>query len=702
MKQGPEILLIDFGDDVAEILRGRRYFCARGTASVKVRTSDPNAPFKVISEQSLPPVYEQEVILYDAPKAATAGAMTEPEVKKIDDAYPFQYSAVEKWVGDGGIVVVFVNSNTGKDELAWLPVRMNLDSIPSDSKFAAADDKLFGAFAKDFLDVMKFSVKITDASGAQTIARNLSGDQVACYFTRGKGLIVILPDFEDKAAVLLRLLDKELRDFNGAVFAGHTKTSWLDADTYTFPPYWKQREELAAMRKDFEQKLKEKEAQMEAALEERTPFLGLVSASETATGVPPFSQVVAKTMEFLGYDLKEKQVDAARRPKTARGTLLAGKSVDGKAHIVASVIATPGEPEINDYINLLGAVTDHIRETGDAQARGIILYNSQLEVPTAERREPFTGNEDILENLKTQNAAVLTGWTLFKLVQDIKGGSLTKEEARRELEASGLVGHASKSLKGEGEPKAGAAAPAVTIPQVKPAAPPPEPVRKVEPIRIETPPPEPVKAPEPPKVEEKPPEPPAVELKPPAAAAPAPEPPRAEPVAPPAPKLDIKPPEPIKIDIPKPAAPAPEAPKVEPPVIEVKPPEAPKVEPPVIEVKPPEAPKVEPPKIEIKPPEPPKIEVKPPEAPKVEPPKVEVKPAEPPKAEPPKIEWKTPEAPAAAAPTTPMPAAAPKAPEPVRAEAPKPAEEKKEPPKDQPPKGKMDYNKVVRKLLKWE
>lgn len=661
MKQGPEILLIDFGDDVAEILRGRRYFCARGTASVKVRTKDPNAPFKVISEQSLPPVYEQEIILYDAPKVAEAGAMSEPEVKKIDDAYPFQYSAVEKWVGDGGIIVVFVNSATGKDELAWLPVRMNLETIPSDSKFAAAEDKLFGAFAKDLLDSMKFSVKITDASGAQAIARNLSGDPVACYFTRGKGLIAILPDVEDKAAVLLRLLDKELRDFNGAVFAGHSKTSWLDADTYTFPPYWKQREELAAMRKDFENKLKDKEAQMETALEERTPFLGLVSASETGNGVPPFSQVVAKTMEFLGYDLKEKQVDPARRPKTARGTLLAGKSVDGKAHLVASVIATPGEPEINDYINLLGAVTDYIRETGDAQAKGVIIYNSQLEVPTAERREPFTGNEDILENLKTQNAGVLTGWTLFKMVQDIKGGSLTKEEARRELEASGLIGHASKSLKGEGEPKAGAAGPAVTVPQVKPAAPPVEPVRKIEPIRIETPPPAPVKPPEAPKVEVKPPE-------------PAPPEPKIEPVAPAAPKLDIKPPEPIKVDIPKPAAPAPEPVKVEPPVIE------------------------------IKPPEPPKIEVKPPEAPKVEPPKVEVKPAEPPKAEPPKIEVKPPVAPAAAAPTTPIPVAEPKAPEPVRAEAPKPAEEKKEPPKEQPPKkeGKMDYNKVVRKLLKWE
>ena len=262
MKQGPEILLIDFDDNVAEILRGRRYFCKRGTSSAKVRTKDPNAPFKVISEQSLPPVYEQEIIFYDSPKVAAAGAIAEPEVKKIEDTYPFQHSAVEKWVGEGGIVVVFVNSNTSKDELVWLPVRMNLEPIPSDSKFSAVEsDKLFGGFAQELLDVMKMSVKITDAPGAQPVARNFSGDPVACYFTRGKGLIVVLPDFEDKAALLLRLLDRELRDFNAAIFAGHTKTSWLDADTYTFPPYWKQREELAEMKRDFERRLKEKEAQ---------------------------------------------------------------------------------------------------------------------------------------------------------------------------------------------------------------------------------------------------------------------------------------------------------------------------------------------------------------------------------------------------------------------------------------------------------
>ncbi len=690
MKQGPDILLIDFADNVAEILRGRRYFCARGTSSVKLRTKDPNAPFKIISEQSLPPVYEQEIVFYDAPKTAE-GAMAEPEVKKVEDSYPFQFSAVEKWVGDGGIAVVFVNANTSKDELAWLPVRMNLESIPSDSKFSAVEgDRSFGAFARELLDAMKISVKITDASGAQPIARNLSGDPVACYFTRGKGMIVVLPDFDDKSAILLRLLDKELREINATAFAGHSKTSWLDADTYTFPPFWKQREELAAMRKDFEQKLKDKEAQMEAALEERTPFLGLVSASETGNGVPPFAEVVAKTMEFLGYDLKEKQVDAARRPKTARGKLLAGKSVDGKAHLVASVISTTGEPNVNDYINLLGAVTDHIRETGDAQARGVIIYNSQFEVPTAERREPFAGNADILENLETQNACVLTGWTLFKLVQDIKGGSLTKEEARRELEASGLVGHASKSLKGEGEPRA--AAPTVTIPEVRPVTPPPEPVRKVEPIRIETPPPAPPKPPEPIKIEVKAPEAPKpeepkVEIKP-------PEPPKPEepkivppPVLPP--KLDIKPPEPPKVEIPKPATPAPEPPKVEEPKveapkIEIKPPEPPK-----IEVKPPEAPMVEPPKIEVKPPEVPKIEVKPPEPPKVEPPKIEVKP---------------PEAPKVAVPTAtaPLPKVEPKIPEPVKPEEPKAEEKEEEPPKDQPPKGKMDYNKVVRKLLKWE
>ncbi len=664
MKQGPEILLIDFDDNVAEILRGRRYFCKRGTSSVKVRTKDPNAPFKVISEQSLPPVYEQEIILYNSPRLAEAGAMAEPEVKKIDNTYPFQYSAVEKWVGDGGIAVIFVNSNTSKDELGWLPVRMNLESIPSDSKFSAVEgDRFFGTFAQELLDQMKISVKITDASGAQPVARNLSGDLVACYFTRGKGLIVVLPDFEDTAAILLRLLDRELRGFNGAAFAGHTRTSWLDADTYTFPPYWKQREELAEMKKDFEQRLKEKEAQVQAALEERTPFLGLVSASESGNGVPPFAQVVAKAMEFLGYDLKEKQIDAARRPKTARGVLLAGKSVDGKAHLVASVIATTGEPETNDYINLLGAVTDHIRETGDAQARGLIIYNSQLEVPAAERREPFAGNEDIVENLKTQNAGVLTGWTIFKLVQDIKGGSLTKEEARRELESTGLLAHVSRSLKGEGEPKLGPAGPTVIIPQVKPATPPAEPVRRIEPIRLETSPVAEVKPAEPPKIEVKPPEVPKVEVKPPEPVKP--EIPRPEPAPPAAPKLDIKPPEPMKVEIPKPAVPVPEPPKVE-----VKPAEIPKVE-----IRPPE-PIVEPPKIEIKPPEPPKVEA----------PKVEIRPAEVPKVEAPavpKVEPKTPEAAAAAAP---------------KVEA-----EKKEPVR-QPPKkeGKMDYNKVVRKLLKWE
>ncbi len=691
MKQGPDILLIDFADNVAEILRGRRYFCARGTSSVKVRTKDPNAPFKIVSEQSLPPVYEQEIIFYDAPKTAD-GAMAEPEVKKIEDAYPFQFSAVEKWVGDGGIAVVCVNASTSKDELAWLPVRMNLESIPSDSKFSAVEgDRFFGSFARELLDGMQISVKITDASGAQPIARNLSGDPVACYFTRGKGMIVVLPDFDDKAALLLRLLDKELREVNGAAFAGHTKTSWLDADTYTFPPFWKQREELAAMRKDFEQKLKDKEAQMETALEERTPFLGLVSASETGNGVPPFAEVVAKTMEFLGYDLKEKQVDAAKRPKSARGKLLAGKSVDGKAHLVASVISTPGEPDINDYINLLGAVTDHIRETGDAQARGVIIYNNQFEMPTAERREPFAGNEDILENLETQNASVLTGWTLFKLVQDIKGGSVTKEEARRELEASGLVGHTSKSLKGEGEPRTAATGPTVTVPQVRPATPPPEPVRKVEPIRIETPPPAPVKPPEPVKIEVKAPEEPKVEVKPPEP--PKPEEPKIVPPPVMQPKVEVKPPEPVSVEIPKPAAPAPEPPKaeepkIEAPKIEIRPPAPPVVEPPKVEVKAPEVPKVEPPKFEIKPPEIPKVEVKPPQAPMVEPPKIEVKPPEAPKVE---------------APTAPLPKVEPKIPEPAKAEEPK-IEEKQEPPKDQPPKkeGKMDYNKVVRKLLKWE
>ena len=619
---------------------------------MKVRTKDPNAPFKIISEQSLPPVYEQEIIFYDAPKVAETGALAEPEVKKIEDTYPSQYSAVEKWVGDGGIVVVFVNSHTSKDELAWLPVRLNLESIPSDSKFAAVEnDKLFGVFAKDLLGDMKISVKVTDAAGAQPVARNLSGDPVACYFARGKGLIVVLPDFEDKAMVLLRLLDRELREFGGAIFAGHGKTSWLDTDTYTFPPYWKQREELAELKKDFERRLKEKEGQMETALEERTPFLGLVAASESGNGVPPFAQVVIKTMEFLGYDLKDKQVDPTRRPKTARGTLIAGKSVDGKAHLVASVIATTGEPAVNDYINLLGAVTDHIRETGDAQARGLIIYNSQFEVPTAERREPFVGNEDILENLKTQNAGVLTGWTLFKLVQDIKGGLLSKEDARRELESAALITHASKSLKGQGEPKAGAAGPTVIIPQMKPEPRPVELPRKVEPIRLEPPAAE-VKPPEPPKVEEKPPEPAKVEIKTP------------EPVPPAPPKLDIKPPEPIRMEIPKPAAPVPEPPKVEPP------------------------------KIEIRPPEPPKIEVKPPVAPVVEPPRIEVKPPEMPKVEPPKVE----------APTAAMPKVEPKPPEAPRAETPKVEPEKKEPAKEQPPKkeGKMDYNKVVRKLLKWE
>ena len=370
-------------------------------------------------------------------------------------------------------------------------------------------------------------------------------------------------------------------------------------------------------------------------------------------------------MEFLGYDLKGKQVDPARRPKTARGALLAGKSLDTKTHLVASVIATTGEPDVNDYINLLGAVTDHIRETGDAQTKGVIIYNSQFEVPTAERREPFDGNEDILENLQTQNAGVLTGWTLFKLVQDIKGGLLTREEARRELENSGLIIHASESLKGEGEPKMAAARPTLIIRQEKPEARPPEPPRKVEPIRFETPPAAPVKPPEPPrKVEIKIPEPTKTE-----------EPkPEATPLA--APKLDIKPLEPIQIEILKPAIPTPE-----PPIVE-----APKIETETL-------------RAEVKPPEPPKVETEPPEVPKVETPRAEVEPPEFPRAEvkptePPKVE----------APTAAMPMADPRAPEARRAEAPKAEAEKKEPEKEQPPKkeGKMDYNKVVRKLLKWE
>ncbi|MHB8779786.1 MAG: hypothetical protein ACYC55_00165 [Candidatus Geothermincolia bacterium] len=712
MKQGPDVLLIDFDESVADALRARRYPVTTGSSTAKLRTRDPNAPFKILSEQSLPPVYEQKVIFYNAPRALKSGTvgLEEPEVKKIEDSYPFEHSAVEKWLSEGGIIVAFVNSHTGKDELSWLPARFNLIPIPGDSRFSSVEgDRFFGRFALQMLDSMRPSVKLSDAQGAQPVAKNLGGEPVAAYFNRGKGVLLILPDMEDKGSVVIRLLEKELREVRPESFAGHDRTAWMDADEYFFPGFWREREELEDMRRDFEKRLGAKERSLEEAREQRTPFLGLLAASEKGNGMPPFITVVDDSLQFLGFRVESGSQE--HRPKTARGGLLDVTSQDG-ARIVASVIAAPDLGEVNDYINLLGAVTDRIRETGDTKIRGLLIYNNQFELPAVERGLPFDGDENLLENMSGQNIGVITGQELFRMVQDVNGDLLDKDKARQELSQTGLITYTSRALKNLSG-GAVAAARSVIVPREEKEPAGETPARKAEPPRAEPEPAPKATLPAEPAAVVKPEPEPAPKPEP----APAPKPeaaetqprvtePAVEPLRPP--ESPVRPRQPVSAEPPQAEGPPAPMARPEPPAAVTKEPPAPSIAKPAERAPEPPRAKPEPPGEETREKRPAPEAAEEREAPaaaaagEAEPPKPAVKEERPaagpalpdvlkitvkPEAEAPKPPPETPKPPKLAVQRV----------EPVQPTETSPAAEK-----EQPKERKMDYNKVVRKLLKWE
>lgn len=271
-----------------------------------------------------------------------------------------------------------------------------------------------------------------------SLLKNEDGECISyLYYTDNKSLFVVLPQVEDKAALLKTLFENILFSLFSDYFPDIEAKKWIHNVAYELPEEQAIREKIAQKREEYEKEIAGLEAQ---AVEEskKNEFLKhlligtggqLVKAVKTYLEWLGFTNVIDKDETLKGGEIKEEDLDLDYNGQLV---LIEVKGINGTS--------TDGECSQIDKI-----VNRRMRQLDTTKVHGIYIVNNQKNVEPLKRAiPPF--NETQIKDAENQSRTMVYTIQLFSLYSDVINGYITKEEARNSFMRPGLANFHSKLL----------------------------------------------------------------------------------------------------------------------------------------------------------------------------------------------------------------------------------------------------------------
>lgn len=276
-----------------------------------------------------------------------------------------------------------------------------------------------------------------------SLLENENGECISYVFCLSDDYIqFVLPQVEDKAALLKDLFEKILFKFFSKFFPDIEANRWISQPEYILPEEKKIEEEIAAKREEYEKEI----AILEKKYGEVSQKYAFLKDLLTSTG-DQLVKAVKAFLEWLGFEnvIEKDEIVEDGHPKEEdidfnyknQLVLLEVKGINGTS--------TDSECSQIDKV-----VYRRIKQLGKTNVHGVYIVNNQKNVEPLKRQKPPFNETQISDAVNQERTMIYTA-QLFALYSDIEKGFITKENARKCFLIPGLADFHS-SLCSLGEP----------------------------------------------------------------------------------------------------------------------------------------------------------------------------------------------------------------------------------------------------------
>jgi hypothetical protein len=478
----PRVMMIDVAGDAWKMLRDAGFNVHAGTYGHPYRVGMEGYK-PVIGEANLVGLPEMEIVIVDlAPdiEEAPSGEKATPESEwdwwvkcsagVIDPRPRFMMSAhkyTDRILEQGeGLFVIFADNpflqvieisrlhygnrfEKGGTELtitnwSFLSILNQLRMQPDyGTEVSIAETNIITESLRPHLNHVSFSVALDVNRRHQNqeplipyfpLLRNKYGHTVGAMIgaKNGRGLVLILPQFKDKAAVLLDLFRNVLPNISPHLFPHFEGGQWIKRPEYEHPVV----AEKSARQRGILQKADAEVAAIEETIRADRERLGFLHRILTATG-DDLVAAIKRSLEFAGcpevVDVDELIEGGAnlqedlRVPEQLRVLLL---EVKGLA----------GFPREANTLQIAKFMLRRQREWRDKDVRGLCLINHQRHLPAAERDHDRVFTDAQVADATNLEFGLMTTWDLYRLLRGMERWGWPKEVVQQSLWQMGRTG----------------------------------------------------------------------------------------------------------------------------------------------------------------------------------------------------------------------------------------------------------------------
>ena len=241
---------------------------------------------------------------------------------------------------------------------------------------------------------------------------------------------VVLPQVDDKAALLKDLFENVLLKFFSDYFPDIEAHNWIYHDTYQLTDEFEIQRRIDDKRREYESEISQLEEKAASIRKKNLPLKNLLTETGSA-----LVGAVKSFLEWLGF---ENVID---KDETLKDGELKEEDISfdyNGIHMVMEVKGINGTSTDSECSQVDKIVNRRMRELKTTDVHGLYVVNHQRNIePIKRQMPPF--NENQIKDAKNLSRALVYTTQLFSLHSDIENGYISKDLARSVFLQAGLA-----------------------------------------------------------------------------------------------------------------------------------------------------------------------------------------------------------------------------------------------------------------------
>lgn len=303
-------------------------------------------------------------------------------------------------------------------------------------KIKYVNDDMINSILRGCDKEILFSValQVWESESLYTICKD-EYDNIVGYFQifgkqENRGILIVLPQFENLSKPLKNILYDFLPDLKSELLPNLVKNNWLKLEEYLLPQIKDMQYQLDKLIREYEIKIKRINDDIEAKQKEYSFLTGILCADGMGEKLV---KNVKQVLEYIGYKnviSMDEQIGENNRQEDLQ--------IQSDAEImVIEVKGHNGNPTEDDCQAILKYISRNLRKNREKQIYGILIVNHNKNFEPKKGTCPAFTKQQIDDAERDQYCLVST-WELYQVIRLFQSGLITFMEIDKEFHTPGL------------------------------------------------------------------------------------------------------------------------------------------------------------------------------------------------------------------------------------------------------------------------